>query len=99
MAAAKKKLPEGRHLSQIKRQRQNEKIRERNSSYRSLIKNTVKKVRGAIEKKDGNLAQELLSQATKILYQVASKGVIHKKNASRRISRLAHQVGKLLKAA
>ena len=80
------------HKSAIKRHKQNLVRRARNVSVKSSIKTAVKKVRAAVENKDLEKAQELLTLATKSLDKAASKGIIHKNNASRRVSRLAKLV-------
>ncbi len=80
------------HKSALKRHRQSLKRRARNVAVKSSLKTTIKKVREAITQKDAGKAQELLVQTTTALDKAASKGVIHKNNAARRISRLAHSV-------
>jgi small subunit ribosomal protein S20 len=92
MAEAEKKkrpLPKGRHKSQIKRERQNLKRHLRNISENSLLKTTIKKVRAAATQKNKDLASKLLIEASKIIQKSASKGIIHKRNAARKISRLS----------
>ncbi len=79
----------------LKRHRQSLKRRARNRAMKSRVKKAIKKVRLAIEAKDRELAQTALRDATSILDKAASKGVIHWKNAARRISRLSSQVNKL----
>ncbi|MBW1972127.1 MAG: 30S ribosomal protein S20 [Deltaproteobacteria bacterium] len=83
------------HKSALKRMRQNEKKRERNKRYRSMVKNAVKKVKMAIDEKDKEKANLLLRKAIRIINKVKSKGVIHPNNASRRISRLTKKVNSL----
>lgn len=92
--AAKKKraVPKGRHLSQIKRGRQNEKRRAQNLQEKSYLKSAVKKVKAAVSQKNKELASKTLKEASRILQKAASKGVIHPRNAARRISRLAQMV-------
>lgn len=75
-----------------KRNRQAQKRRIRNASVRSGVKTAVKKVREAIASKDSSKAQEAFVVAAKELNKAASKGVLHSKNASRRIARLAKAV-------
>jgi len=93
----KKKLPSGRHLSQIKRQRQNAKLAERNKAVRSDFRTFIKKVRVAVEKKDKKGAQTALLAAKSKLDKAVSKGVLHRNNASRKISRLSNLVATLKK--
>jgi small subunit ribosomal protein S20 len=70
-----------------KRNRQNEKAAARNRVYRSAARTAVKKARLAVERGDANAA-ELIRNAESALNRAATKGVIHKNNASRRTSRL-----------
>jgi small subunit ribosomal protein S20 len=79
----------------LKRHRQSLKRRARNRAMKSRVKKAIKKVRLAIEAKDKEMAQAALRDATSLLDKAASKGVIHWKNAARRISRLTTHVNKL----
>jgi small subunit ribosomal protein S20 len=72
-----------------KRNRQSQKRRARNTTVRTGVKTAVKKAREAIAAKDPNKAAEAVAAATRILQKAASKGVLHTRNASRRIARLA----------
>ncbi|MBI1908930.1 MAG: 30S ribosomal protein S20 [Deltaproteobacteria bacterium] len=93
--AKKRNVPKGRHLSQIKRQRQDVKRAVRNLAVSSFIKTSVKKVRQAIQKKDKKAALEQLRNVTSVLYKAASRGVIHSRNASRRVARLSQTIASL----
>ena len=93
-AAKKTKLPKGRHKSQIKRQRQNLKLADRNRGARSEVKTYVKKVLTAVEAKDSNI-QEIFKAASRIIQKAVGKGILHKNNAARKISGLAKKVAKL----
>ena len=73
-----------------KRNRQALKRRARNQAVRTQVKSAVKRAREALASKDPAKAQEALRAAARTLDQAASKGVLHKKNASRRIARLFH---------
>lgn len=77
-----------------KRNRQAQKRRTRNVGVRTGVKSAVKKVRDALEKGDAAGAKTALKAAERTLDRAASKGVLHKNAASRRISRLAHAVAK-----
>lgn len=91
----KTKLPSGRHLSQIKRQRQNVKRAERNRAIRSEFRSFIKRVKLAVEKKDAVAAKEALTQAKSKIDKAVSKGVLHRNNASRKISRLSRFIASL----
>jgi len=83
------------HKSALKRIRQNAKNHERNVHIRSLIKSRVKKLREAIQAKDTEKAQSALSEAVREINQARSKGVLQANTASRKISRLAHELNVL----
>ncbi len=70
-----------------KRNRQRIKRRARNQFHLSTMRTHVKRVRVAIDSKAGNVA-ELMKAAVAVIDKAASKGVIDKKAASRKISRL-----------
>jgi small subunit ribosomal protein S20 len=74
-----------------KRNRQAQKRRARNASIRTTVKGVVKKAREAIATKDPQKAKEALVAASRVIQKAASKGIIHSRNASRRIARLAKQ--------
>jgi small subunit ribosomal protein S20 len=80
------------HKSAIKRARQNEKRRMRNKSSKTRIKNIVKRVRQTVGEKSNEAALTELNIAKSIIDNAAKKGVIHKKTASRKISRLSRLV-------
>ena len=75
--------------SQIKRNKQNEVRRERNKAVRSSLKTSHKKVEAAIAEGDAQAAQDRAREASKALDKAASTGVVHKRTAARRKSRLA----------
>jgi small subunit ribosomal protein S20 len=80
--------------SATKRNRQAQKRRARNVGVRTNVKGAVKKVRDALEKGDAAGAKAALKAAERSLDRAASKGVLHRNAASRRIARLAHAVAK-----
>ena len=83
------------HKSALKRARQSEVRRLRNMGYKTRSKNIVKEVRAALTENDKEQAIEKLKKATAIIQKSASKGVFHKKKASRKISRLARQINQI----
>ncbi len=72
-----------------KRHRQSLKRQTKNTAVKSAVKTAVKKAREAMAKGDGVKAKEAVRAASVALDKAASKGVLHAKNASRRIGRLA----------
>jgi small subunit ribosomal protein S20 len=83
------------HKSAEKRDRQSVKGRERNVAAKSGIKTKVKSVINAVESKDKDASAKALKAAIPALAKAAVKGVIHKKNASRKISRLTRKINAL----
>jgi len=77
-----------------KRNRRSQKRRVRNVQVRTGVKSAVKKVREAVEKGDRAAAADALRSAEKAIGKAASKGVLHRNAASRKISRLAQAVAK-----
>jgi small subunit ribosomal protein S20 len=77
--------------SQIKRNRQNEKRRQRNKAVRSELKTRAKQTVQAAEHGADDL-DELYREAQKRFDKAVSKGVLHKKTAARRKARLAKRV-------
>ena len=84
-----------KNLSAMKRARQNVKRNLRNKSVLSSVKTVIKKVEDAITTGDKEAAKKALHQAIQSLTKAASKGVLHKNTASRKISRLTKQVNAL----
>ncbi|MBD5641378.1 MAG: 30S ribosomal protein S20 [Desulfovibrio sp.] len=77
------------HKSAIKRHKQSLKRAARNRSLRTRVKNVLKDARAAIR---GNVEEDTakaLSIAQSVLGKATTKGAIHWKTASRKISRLA----------
>ncbi len=83
------------HKSALKRARQSEIRRVRNSGYKSNAKKAVKALRATVANESADEAKESLVRTTSLMQKAASKGVIHKNTASRKISRLARQVNRL----
>lgn len=76
------------HKSAKKRALQNEKKRMRNMMVKTKLRNAIKTVRRAKTENTEN-AEDLFKKAQSIIAVSAKKGVITKRNASRKISRLA----------
>jgi len=80
------------HKSALKRARQNEIRRLRNKSVKTKTKNIVKEVRLSVSESSKEKALKTLDIAKSNIDTAAQKGVIHKKTASRKISRLSKLV-------
>jgi len=83
------------HKSALKRQRQGEKRAVRNRGLRTQIKTITKKVTTAVEENKGDEARKALAEAEKTIAKMASKGVVHRRAASRKISGLTRRVNTL----
>ena len=68
---------------------------ERNKSIKSGVKTALKKVYAAIEAGDKAAAQAELVNATKAIEMAASKGIYHKNNVARKVSRLSKAVNQM----
>ena len=84
-----------RHPSALKRARQNLKRNHQNTMLRSALRTAVKKVVVAVEDGDIAAAQSELPRAVRVLGKATTKGIIHSKQASRKISRLTRKVAAL----
>ncbi len=80
------------HKSAKKRIRSNGRKAVANKSRLSATRTTVRKVEEAIKSGDAKAAAEALKAAQPALQRTAGKGIIHKKTAARKISRLAKGV-------
>jgi small subunit ribosomal protein S20 len=83
------------HKSAIKRIKQNVKKNARNRHVSSTLKSHIKRVREAVAAKNKEAATEALKAAIPVIDKTATKGVIHKSNASRSVSRLTKLVNTL----
>ncbi|RUO98372.1 30S ribosomal protein S20 [Hyphomicrobium sp.] len=63
-----------------------------NKSRRSRVKSEVRTVEEAIQSGDQKKALAALAAAEPVLVRTAQKGMMHKKTASRKVSRLAQRV-------
>jgi small subunit ribosomal protein S20 len=79
------------HKSAEKRARQNEIRRIRNKAVRTRVKGVVKEIRLAAAEKSDDAVQRL-DNAKAVIAKAAKKGVIHRKTASRKISRLTRAI-------
>ncbi len=74
------------HKSAKKRAKQSQVRRLRNKSTKTTLKTLEKKLREA--KASGESADDLMRQTQSAIHKAAKKGILHKKTASRKISRL-----------
>ncbi len=81
--------------SQIKRNKQNEKARQRNKAVKSSLKTSVRKFREAADAGDVDAATDAMRAASRNLDKAASKGVIHQNQAANRKSAMAKRAAEL----
>ncbi|MEM7402517.1 MAG: 30S ribosomal protein S20 [Myxococcota bacterium] len=79
------------HASAEKAHRQSQKRRTRNRHVKSTVATCVKQARQAIAEKKAQPNTADVYHAVKQLAHAASKGVLHKRTAARRASRLMQQ--------
>lgn len=82
------------HKSAWKRYLQSEKRRTRNRTARSALKTQVKKARAEIETGRSSAVAGEVKAAVSAIQHAASKGVMHKRTAARRVSRLMKAANK-----
>ncbi len=83
--------------SQIKRNRQNEKNRISNRTFRGAARTAITAAREAFTENDPETKEAVL-KAISTLDKAAEKGVLHKNNASRRKGRLMKRLAAFLAA-
>jgi small subunit ribosomal protein S20 len=82
------------HPAALKRHRQSQRRRLHNRAVKTQLRHLVRAVRAAIATGDTAAATRTLVQASRALQKAASKGVIHRNAAFRRISRLSATVSR-----
>ncbi len=83
-------------LSVLKRARQAAKHELRNMAVKSKVKTFIKKLESLYAGKDKEAIEKGLKEAISVISNAASKGVIHKNTASRKISRVTKKTNKAL---
>jgi len=79
------------HKSAIKRIRQNEKKRLRNRHQRTTLRSCIKRLEEAVEENKKDEIPVLLQKTIKTIDKAATKGLLHKNNAARKVSRLTRR--------
>jgi len=80
------------HASAEKRARQNVKRRMINRARKSEMRTAIKNVLTAVDAGKADAASVALKSAVPLIDRAGQKGVIHRNQASRRVSRLTAQV-------
>ncbi|MFZ0449340.1 MAG: 30S ribosomal protein S20 [Desulfatiglandaceae bacterium] len=83
------------HKSALKRAKQGEIKRLRNKGYKTRVKNVFKSVESAVAQNSPEEAKAGFTGAVSLIQKTASKGIMHKNKAARKISRLARKVNQL----
>ena len=73
----------------------NRKKQSRNKSIKSAVKTSIKNVEAAVAAGDKEAAEKALQIATSTIDKAESKGVYHKNNASRKVSRISKAVNSI----
>ena len=82
-------------ISALKQWKQSEVRRARNHAVKSELRTQVRKVLGAVDKKDAAIAKTALQEVYSLIDRAVSKGILHKNTASRHKSRLSARVNVL----
>lgn len=83
------------HRHRIKRLKQSKKNRSRNVAAKRTIKTLIKELLVVIKEKKIEEAKAILKKLISTYAKTSKRGIIHKKNASRHISRLTKRVNSL----
>lgn len=67
----------------------------RNKSIKSAVKTSIRKVDAAVAQKDKAAAEAALTEAISTISKATSKGVYHKNNCARKVSRLTKAVNSI----
>ena len=86
------------HKSAIKRHRQSLKRRDNNRSKKSAIRTATKTVQTKLSAGELDSARSEMRATERLIAKAASKGVLHRKTAARKVSRLAKRVAAAAKA-
>jgi len=65
---------------------------EANKIPRTRMRSFIRKVEEAIASGDKNAARNALKAAQPMIMKAATRGIVHRKTASRKVSRLSHRV-------
>lgn len=83
------------HKSAEKRDRQNAVRNAINTTHRSRLRSTIKKLRTALASGNAQEAQALLPQTISVIDKSVQKGVLHRNAAARHKARLTGHVNEL----
>ena len=81
-----------KNISAIKRTKQAEQRRVRNSHVKSTMKTALKKALSGLSLEDQEQRKDLFRKAVSEVYGASSKGVIHRNAAARKVARLSKKM-------
>jgi small subunit ribosomal protein S20 len=81
--------------SAIKSQKQSEKKRIHNKSFKTEVKSVVRKIRESVDAKKTEDAQKGYSELVKLVDSAVTKGLFKKNTAARKKSRMYHLIQKI----
>ena len=67
----------------------------RNKAIKSEVKTSIKKVEAAVAANDKAVAEAELKNAISVIESASAKGIYHKNNAARKVSRLSNLVNSM----
>lgn len=88
---AEKAIPK-KKPSPLKRVKQSEKRKMRNQAVKTKIKTQINKMTTVLVGNDKDKVEELFKETLKVINSAASKRIIHRNTASRKISRIAKKI-------
>ena len=92
------KIAPKKSKSAVKRARQSEVRTLRNRSAKNTLKTLSKNVEAAVKEKDDAGSKVALKKAVQGIDKAASKGILHRNTASRKVSRLSRLVNSRLRS-
>jgi small subunit ribosomal protein S20 len=81
--------------SAIKSDKQNEKRRIHNKSFKTEVKSVIRKIRESVEAKKKEDAEKSYSELVKLVDSAVTKGLFKKNTAARKKSRMYHLIKKI----
>jgi small subunit ribosomal protein S20 len=92
------KIAPKKSQSSVKRARQSEVRALRNRSAKKTLKTLLKNVESAVKEKNEDGSKAALKKAIRGIDKAASKGILHRNTASRKVSRLSRLVNSRLRS-
>jgi small subunit ribosomal protein S20 len=84
--------------SAIKRNKQNEKRRIHNKSFKTEVKSVARKIRESVAARKRDEAEKSYAELVKLVDSGVTKGIFKRNTAARKKSRFYHLIGKTVSA-